>query len=59
MRHILAGLQILSKYEDDTFCAEHDQIWAGPDYEAVSEEDRQAMANLGWFVDGDYFSAFT
>jgi hypothetical protein len=59
MNKILAGMQIIAKYDED-FCtdAQHDQIWAGPGVD-MNEEDTQAMLSLGWFWDEESWSHFT
>ena len=58
MKQVIEGLQILAKYVENPdkswVSAEHDQIWAGPDRgEVVSEEDKKALEDLGWFEDDD------
>ena len=61
MKRILEGLQILLKYFPvGDFSADHDQVWAGGDLEAVeiSESDKVRLEELGWFLDEDYYSHF-
>lgn len=59
MNQILAGLQIIAKYDEDfNMCAEHDQIFAGVDIE-MSEEDQKVMKELGWFWSEESWSHFT
>jgi len=67
-KHTYAALAevftIFNKYEGVTYAqisAEHDVIYAGPDPEDVSEEDRKRLSELGWYVDEhlDSFYRFT
>jgi hypothetical protein len=56
------GIDILDKYTDDdewAINAEHDQFWAGPDSETVSEEDAAKLKELGWRIDEESWSCFT
>lgn len=42
---------IFAKYTGDNWldiAAEHDSIWAGPDAERVSDEDKKRLDALGW-----------
>jgi hypothetical protein len=42
---------IFAKYAPDVWgdvAAHHDEIYAGPDAEEVSEEDRARLEELGW-----------
>ena len=51
---IAEGIALLSKYDPSGFgvCAEHDQIWAGPDDTAVvSPDDQKTLEHLFWFID--------
>jgi len=43
---------IFAKYGDDDFavCAEHDEIFAGPDPKIVSKEDNNKLKELGWHL---------
>ena len=57
MESIIDGLQILLKYGSGDFSAEHDQIWAGPDYlefEDYSEADCKELDSLFWFFDKEF-----
>ena len=46
---IVEGIQILAKYPDCHFVAEHDEIWFGPEAESlVTSEDCRALEALGW-----------
>lgn len=59
---ILEGLQILTKYSDETdYAFEHDQCWFH-DYEEtitkMSDEDFIRMYELGWFEDENSWSHF-
>ena len=51
---------IFAKYDTDGYiCAEHDEIFAGPNPEIVSEEDKKKLEELGWRPnDVDTFSKF-
>ncbi len=57
MNNIIEGLIILRGYDSKAgdFCAEHDQIWAGPelDFEDFNKEDVLKLEALGWFYDDD------
>ena len=51
-KEIIKALEIFSKYEHDhTFAADHDEIYAGPSPDDVSEEDKIALDKLCWFPD--------
>jgi hypothetical protein len=59
---IIEGLTIFKKYKDNnagSFAAEHDEIFAGPSPEDVSEADKKKLEELGWH-ESDYecFSKF-
>lgn len=44
---VAKAIDILSKYEDITICAEHDEIYLGVSYDdIVSTEDNNAFAEL-------------
>ena len=61
MKDFLEAITILAKYEDALgLHAEHDQFWAGPRADDVSEEDAQRLEELNWFVDkdGDSWTTF-
>ena len=46
---ITAGFTIFNKYEHGKwFMAEHDAIYAGPDPDDVSDEDKVELEKLGW-----------
>lgn len=54
--NISKGLIIIEQYEEDAvFTAEHDQIWCGQgngkSVNEITEEGKQLMESLGWFVD--------
>lgn len=62
MNDVKEGLEILIKYEKiygikGYVSAEHDQIWAGCDYDTdrgrMDKKDRARLRRLGWFVDTD------
>jgi hypothetical protein len=41
---------IFSKYYANAqVCCEHDQIWAGPESDQVSEDDLKRLGELGWW----------
>jgi hypothetical protein len=51
MKRIYKGLEILIKYGDGHFTAEHDEVWAGSDNaipEKMSKEDLCVLENLRW-----------
>ena len=55
---------IFAKYEPHKFgniSAEYDVIYAGPDPEKVSDEDKARLEQLGWSVEDEYscFYQFT
>lgn len=50
---IIAGLQILLKYGDESVCAEHDEIFAGVDTNEMSLDDVDAMEKAGWHWDSN------
>ncbi len=53
---ILLGMQIIKEFDSDAyFCAEHDQIWCG-DSDKASEEQKQQLDELDWFISEDSFS---
>jgi hypothetical protein len=66
---IMGGLNILASYcngddlgrdgDNEFMRAEHDQIWAGPDADSVTQEDKEKLEALGWFVSEDAWSRFT
>ena len=52
--NLIAGLQIIAKYDNNNVCAEHDVIYAGHScWEDMSEEDCNAMETNGWHWDDD------
>ncbi len=56
---VTLGLVILNQYPDCEICAEHDQIWAGPEnIKLISKEDMKYLKSYGWFVDEDSLSIF-
>lgn len=59
MNKVLAGLQIIAKYDEDfDTCAEHDELYAGVGIE-MSDEDQKAMNEIGWRWDGESWRVFT
>jgi hypothetical protein len=51
---LVAGLVILSTYDEADVCAVHDTLYAGPHSgEVVIPEDADALKALGWFYDED------
>jgi len=60
MNKVLAGLQIIAKYDEDfEVHAGHDEILAGPGIE-ISKEDTEKMKELGWTdEEGDGWRVFT
>lgn len=59
MNKVLAGLQIIAKYDEDfELCAEHDEVFAGHGVE-MNEEDQKVMDDLGWSWDGESWHKFT
>lgn len=60
MNNILAGMQILAKYNPDfEVAAQHDQIWIGPGLIQVSSEDKKILEDLNWFVDSEIDESWT
>ena len=61
-QHILRGLQILAKYDDDLRLSfEHDQMWVCDFNETVTlmtKEDVAELARYGWFESQDSWSHF-
>lgn len=52
---------IMAKYEDKygNISAEHDVVYAGPSPEIVTQEDIDALEELGWHIsDFDCFYSF-
>lgn len=50
-RDMIEAFTIFAKYEGDEqylAAAEHDEIWAGPSPEDVSDEDKKRLEELGW-----------
>lgn len=47
---------IFAKYDEGVgeTAAEHDEIYAGPSPEKVSEGDRKRLEELGWWSDESY-----
>ncbi len=55
-RDLMEAFMIFAKYPNeyhDISRAEHDEIWAGPDPEVVSTEDKLRLEELGWNDYGD------
>lgn len=50
----IESLTIFAKYEPEGLdtvvwpCAEHDEMWMGPDPKLVSDEDKTRLAELHW-----------
>ena len=64
MNKVLAGLQIIAKYDEDfDTCAEHDEFYAGAGDQtapsAMSDEDQKIMNDNGWHWDGESWRIFT
>jgi hypothetical protein len=56
---LLSGLLIIKEFDPDTeLMAEHDQIWCG-DAEKASEDQKQRLEELNWFISEDAFSHWT
>lgn len=59
MNKILAGLQIIAKYDEDFDTgAEHDEFFAGYGIE-MNEEDKKKMKELGWRWNEESWHHFT
>lgn len=61
---MLESIQIFRKYASagtDEFPMHpaHDQFYAGPSPDVVSDEDIARLESLGWFVEEDSFCIFT
>ena len=55
----IKALEIFRKYEHDQFiCAEHDEIYAGPDPTMMTDEDVEALEELGWLADLETWHLF-
>jgi hypothetical protein len=55
-REFAEAFTIFARYAGyDGVCAEHDEIWAGPDVSVVSAEDKARLAELGWTDGGEGF----
>lgn len=50
---VVEGLIILDTYPDCYIACEHDILYAGAYADKVTEEDREDLESLGWFVDKD------
>lgn len=50
---------IFAKYEGQGVCAEHDEIFAGPDPSVVTEADKKRLIELGWNPSEESFHKFT
>lgn len=50
---IIEAFTIFSKYSlrHQEIAAEHNELFAGPESEIVSVEDRQRLEELGWYPD--------
>ena len=56
MENLIKALQILLKYGNPkypTHC-EHDRLHVSIDPNLVSEEDKEELSNLGFFIDSEY-----
>lgn len=61
---MIESIQIFRKYatsgaEEFPMGPMHDQLYAGPSPEIVSEEDKKRLSELGWFEEYDSFCIFT
>lgn len=61
---MLESIQIFRKYasagtEEFPLHPAHDQLYAGPNPEIVSDEDTARLEELGWLVEEDSFFIFT
>lgn len=46
----IEALEIFSKYEHvQGFSADHDEVFAGPNPEVVSDDDSTKLIELGWY----------
>ncbi len=61
MKNLLAGLAILSKYDDDAeLCAEHDVLYVCVEAVTVSAEDTATLSAMpGWHVTDGHWAMFT
>lgn len=54
---------VFARYQPayDELAAEHDVLYAGPDPDAVSDDDKKTLAELGWEPEPQYncFRYFT
>ena len=53
MHNLIEGLKILSAYNGDHVCAEHDIIYAYVTEDMVSDADKIALDQMGWHVSSD------
>lgn len=54
MNDLFKGMLLLLSIKPDVqMHAEHDQIFLGPGLIAVSEEEKQILDKLGWFIDDE------
>lgn len=60
----IESINIFASYADGgtdssfEISAEHDELYAGPDPETVSEEDKKRLDELGWFESDGCFQRF-
>lgn len=55
---ILAGLALISGYDQNAdFACDHDQLWFG-DYERVPNHEHPILESWGWFESEDSWSHF-
>ena len=65
MRDIHTGLEVLLRYGDGEFTAEHDQVWAMPtdarEKRLINYYDRLSLEAAGWFYEEEFecWSRFT
>lgn len=58
--NVIKGLQILEKYDPGGYCSVYDDTLLGATPSKVSEEDKKALEDLGWFIEkeSDSWAAF-
>jgi len=49
---IALGIILLAKYEDSV-CADHDVIYAGPDGTIIEPSDEKLLREYGWHIECD------
>lgn len=62
VQDFLRGIEIIGKYDptikEADMSAGHDQIWVESSYERMSDEDKQEMEDLFWFLDEDSWTCY-